>query len=186
MKYTQKALVLLVGVVILLAAFHFSVYRPKSNQLADLQEEEENLDKKIADLQIKKAKLPQIEEEIEITRRQLSRLREQYPKTIESVYQAISDVAAEGGFEIMKTEMRENPEANGDGMTAVKEYKITIQARSPYRSLGNFIYGISNSPVAISISGLKIVRGDMRVSEFGEVPELDIELSLTAYLTKGD
>ncbi len=185
MKYTQKALVLLVGVVLLLGAFHFSVYRPKSAHLADLQKEEKDLDKKIADLQVKKAKLPRIEEEIKIARRQLSRLKEQYPKTIESIYQAINSAAEEVGFEILKTEMRENPKMAG-GKTAVKEYEIAIQARSPYRALGDFIYEITNSPVAISVSGLKIVRGDMKVSEFDKVPELDIELSLTAYLTKED
>ena len=184
MTYTQKALVLLIGVIVLLGAFQLGVYRPKSALLAELREEDQKLDKEIAELQVKKAKLPLIEKEIEITRKQIKRLATQYPKTIESIYQAINDAAQETGFEILKTEMTEKPDVGAQEKSVIKEYDIRIQARSSYQALGNFLYGIANSPVTIAVSGLKIVREGMVVSEFDTVPELDVELLLTAYLTK--
>lgn len=184
MKYTQKALILLIGVILLLGAFQLCVYQPKSAQLARLRVEERELDKKIVDLQGKKAGLPRVEKEIEITKRQLKRLEEQYPKTIESVYQAINDAAQEAGFTILKTEMMEEPDKGAKKKSAVREYDFLIGARSTYQALGEFLYGIAHSPVVISVSGLKIVRNDMVVSEFSKVPDLEVKLRLTTYLTK--
>jgi len=155
MSYTQKAIGILTGFVLLLVLFWLIVYTPESNKLDELQRQSKELDKKIIDAKFKKATLPEIESKIKNARERLEQLEVQYPKTIEIVYQSITDAAEKEGFIISK---RVTAEKQGeDEGTALREYEINISAYCPYHILGEFLDRIVNSQIIISISGLAIV-----------------------------
>ena len=182
MNYTQKALGILVGVILLLVLFWIFAYSPASNKLGRLQEEAKVLDKKNVEVQAKKAGLPDVNAEIASARDRLERLETQYPMTIERVYQTITEAAREVGFNISKRNTAEKPmEEEG---TALREYEINISAYCSYRVLGEFLDRITNSPIIISISELTIISNrDAPVGE-GERDELRVEMQLTTYLSR--
>ena len=82
MNYTQKALGILVGIILLLVLFWIFVYSPVSSKLVELQDEAKALDKEIVEVQSKTAGLPDIKTKIASARARLERLETQYPMTI--------------------------------------------------------------------------------------------------------
>ncbi len=182
MTYTQKAVGILIGFVLLLVLFWLIVYIPKSNKLDGLQLEAQEIDLKIVDAKVKKAGLPEIENKIKNARERLERLEVQYPKTIEIVYQAITDAAEKEGFIISKRVTAEKQDE--DEETALREYEIKISAYCPYHILGDFLDRLVNSQIIISISGLAIVDDrDLGFWKGGE-NELRVEMQLTTYLSR--
>ena len=182
MNYTQKALSILVGVILLLVLFWIFVYSPASSKLEQLQGEAKELDKKIVEVQAKQKSLPEIQLKIKNARDRLERLETQYPMTIERVYQAITESAREVGFNISKRNTAEKPmEEEG---TALREYEINISAYCSYRILGEFLDRIANSPIIISISELTIISNRGAPVGEGERDELRVEMKLTTYLSR--
>lgn len=182
MNYTQKALSILIGVIFLLVLFWIGIYTPASNKLARLQQKLKALDQEISDIQGKQAGLPDVQSKIETARDRLERLEIQYPMTIERVYQAITESAREVGFNISKRNTAEKSlEEEG---TALREYEINISAYCSYRVLGEFLDLITNSPIIISISSLKIISNRGAPVGEGERDELRVEMQLTTYLSR--
>ena len=182
MNYTQKALGILVGVILLVVLFWIFFYTPASGKLIQLQKEAKDLDKRIAEIKIKKAGLPGVQTKIESARERLERLEVQYPRTIEIVYQAITDAAQKVEFQISKRDTAEKPVE--DEETALREYEIKISARCPYQVLGEFLDRITKSPIIISISGLAIVANSGSTSRKGEEGNLRVEMQLNTYLSR--
>ena len=182
MNYTQKALGLLIGVILLLVLFWFIIYTPESNKLDQLQREAKELDKKLIEVQVKQKMLPEIQIKIKNVRERLKRLEVQYPRTIELVYQAITDAAGKEGFNISKRDTAEI--LVKDEETALREYEIKISAHCPYQILGEFLDRIVNSQIIISISGLAIVDDRGPAIRKGEEGNLRVEMQLTTYLSR--
>ena len=182
MNYTQKALGLLIGVIAILVLFWLTIYAPKSNTLEELQIEAKELDKKLVEVQVKQKMLPQILIKIENTRERLERLEVQYPRTIELVYQVITDAAGKEGFNISKRDTAEIPVE--DEETALREYEIKISAHCQYQILGEFLDRIVNSRIIISISGLAIVADSNMDSPRAGENDLRVEMQLTTYLSR--
>jgi Tfp pilus assembly protein PilO len=182
MNYTQKALGILVGIILLLVAFWLFVYSPASNKLVRLQAESKVLDKKILDLKTKQAGLPNVQIEIDSARDRLERLETQYPMTIERVYRAITESAREVNFNISKRNTAEKPmEEEG---TALREYEIKINAYCSYRILGEFLDRITNSPIIIAISELTIISNRESSQKDNGRDDLRVEIKLTTYLSR--
>jgi len=182
MTYTQKAVGILIGFIILLVLFWLIIYTPESNKLDNLQQEVKALDLKIINAKAQKDNLPEIENKIKNARERLERLEVQYPKTIEIVYQAITDAAEKEGFIISK---RVTAEKQGeDEETALREYEINISAYCPYHILGDFLDRLVNSQIIISISGLAIVADRDAGFWKGGENELRVEMQLTTYLSR--
>ncbi|MEA1926702.1 MAG: type 4a pilus biogenesis protein PilO [Candidatus Auribacterota bacterium] len=182
MNYTQKALAILIGFILILVLFWLFVYSPASNKLGELKEEVKDLDHQLIEYRAKQANLPEIRDKIESARRRLGRLEVQYPRTIEVVYQAITEAAREVGFSIStrNTGEKQMEEAG----TALREYEINIKAFSSYRVLGEFLYRIVNSPIIISISELAIISNRDAPVEGGKKDELRVKMKLTTYLSR--
>jgi len=177
MSHTQKALGILIGVILLLVMFRIFFYSPVSRRLADLQEESKTLDQQIAAAGMKSAGLPAIEDRIAESRRTLDQLSLQYPRSIEVVYQTITTAARETGLKISRRETFEQP----DEGSALRLYEINIIAYCPYRTLGEFLDKIIKSPILISVSALTI---SVESPAGGGNGNLRVEMQLTTYLSK--
>ena len=182
MNYTQKALSILIGIILLLVLFWIFVYSPVSSKLVELQDEAKSLDREIVEVQSKTVGLPDIKARIATASDKLERLETQYPMTIERVYQEITESAREVGFNISKRNTAEKPmEEEG---TALREYEININAYSSYRVLGEFLDRITNSPIIIYISELTIISNRKAPVGERESSNLRIEMQLTTYLSR--
>ena len=182
MNYTQKALGILIGIILLLVLFWIFVYSPVSSKLVELQDEAKALDKEIVEVQSKTAGLPDIKAKIASARDRLERLETQYPMTIEIVYQAITESAREVGFNISKRNTAEKP-MEEEGL-ALREYEINISAYSSYRVLGEFLDRITTAPIIIYISELTIISNLGAPVGEGKISELRVEMQLTTYLSR--
>ena len=182
MNYTQKALSILIGIILLLVIFWIFVYSPVSSRLVELQAEAKELDKKIVEVKGKAVGLQNVNAKIASARDRLDRLETQYPMTIERVYQAITESAREVGFNISKRNTAEKPmEEEG---TALREYEINITAYSSYRVLGEFLDRITNSSIIIYISELTIISNRDAPGRKGKQTELRVDMQLTTYLSR--
>ncbi|MDP8215059.1 MAG: type 4a pilus biogenesis protein PilO [Candidatus Euphemobacter frigidus] len=184
MNYTLKALGILFGVVFLLVIFRLFVLGPVSGKLERLQKEAKALDKEIAEVELKKADIPTIRAKIATARERLERLETQYPRTIELIYQAITEAAREVGFKISRRDTAEVPIE--DEASTLRVYEINISARCPYRVLGEFLEHIANLPIIISVSDLAIMANHNLPASKGEENNLQVELELTTYLSRPD
>lgn len=182
MNYTQKALGVLIGVVLLLVLFWVIIYTPESNKLEELQREAKELDKKYVEIQAQLKGLPEIQIKIKNVRDRLERLEVQYPRTIELVYQVITDAAGKEGFNISKRDTAEKSVDDED--TALREYEIQISAYCPYHTLGEFLDRIVNSQIIISISGLALVADSNTEFRKEREGKLRVEMQLTTYLSR--
>lgn len=182
MNYTQKALGILIGVIVLLVLFWAFIYSPASSKLERLQYEAKNADSKIIETQLKLSSLPNIKDEIISIREKLEQLETRYPMTIERVYQAITESALEVGLNISKRNTAEKPVE--DEEIALREYEIKINAYSSYQVLGEFLDRITNSPITITISEVTIISNRSVPAVEGERNELKVEMKLTTYLSR--
>jgi len=182
MSHTQKAVGILVGVVLLLIMFRLFFYNPVSSRLGELQEESEKLDQQIAAAVVKLAGLPEIEERIVQSRNTLDQLSLQYPRSIEVVYQTITTAARETGLKISRRETSERPEEE----SALKIYEINIIAYCPYRVLGEFLDKIISSPIRISVSSLTVSAESPAAAGAAGNGSLRVEMQLTTYLSKSN
>jgi len=181
MNYTQKALAILAGIILLLLAFWLVFYHPVAARYGELQEKSAELERRIEKQKARIKKLPRINKEIVSIRNKLARLEVQYPRTIETVYQAITQAADRVGFKILKKETRER--LVNDPSLALKEHNVEITARSSFRELGEFLHEIKNSAVIVTVEGLTIISySDDQFRENGR--DLDVNLALTTYLSK--
>jgi len=177
MSYTQKALIVLLVILLLPGLFWLVVYRPKAGQYVNLLSEIQELDQDIAEASEKVSRIPEIEEEIERTREKLERLDDQYPRTIEPFYKLISATAKKVGVDIMSMISGEKKDEEGENL-AVRKHYVQLSARCPYRILAEFLDEISDLPLTVSVSGLEIE------AEEDLLPKLEVKLQLTAYLSR--
>ncbi|HOO76346.1 MAG TPA: type 4a pilus biogenesis protein PilO [bacterium] len=188
MNYSQKALLSIVALFIVLLGFVAIVYLPRSRELEALEARSRELDAEIDGLRRRQVALPDIARQIAEVREELGRLEEQYPRAIETVYQAITVVSRRNDFTILNNRTVGRPEKKTDGKDAsgegtkslLQEWDIKIEARSGYASLGDFLHDVTHLPVLIVISGLTATA-----SPEGEEPgQLDVSLDLTTYLSR--
>ncbi|MFH1038225.1 MAG: type 4a pilus biogenesis protein PilO [PVC group bacterium] len=182
MNYTQKVLSILFGVILLLVLFRFAFYDPVSGKLERLQEEAKALDRQIAEIQGKQAALPGVQAEISAAREKLERLEVQYPRTIELVYQTITDAARKAELKISKRDTAEKKVE--DELSALRVYEIDIIAYCPYRVLGEFLNSIATSPMFIFITGLTITEDQNAAVRKEGSSDLRVEMQLTTYLSR--
>lgn len=178
MSHTQKAIGILIGVILLLIIFWLFFYNPVSRRLEDLQEESRQLEKQIVESGTKVIGLPEVEEKIVNSRRRLDQLSVQYPRSIEVVYQTITTAARETELRISRRETSERPIEN----QAFRIYEINIIASCSYQVLGEFLDKIISSPILISVSSLNISAES--AEENGSGGLLQVEMLLTTYLSK--
>lgn len=177
MSYTQKALVVLLGILLLPGLFLLIAYRPKAREYTSLLAEVEELDRSVAEASEKMNRIPEIEEQIKETREKLEKLDKQYPRTIEPFYKLISGAARKAGVDIMSMISGEKPDEKEENL-AVRKHYVQLEARCSYRVLGEFLYEISDLPLTVSVSGLEIE------GEEDLLPKLEVKLRLTVYLSK--
>ncbi len=182
MSHTQKAIGIVIGVILLLIMFRIFFYNPVSRRLEQLQEESINLDRQIADAVRKTVGLEAVEEKIVEARRTLKQLDRQYPRSIEVVYQTITTAARETGLKISRRETLEQP----DEESALRLYEINIVAYSSYRVLGEFLDRIISSPMLIFVSSLAVSAETPAAVSGGSNVNLRVEMQLTTYLSKID
>ncbi len=182
MSHTQKALAIVIGVILLLVMFRIFFYNPVSGRLEDLREESIELDQRIAAAGVKLAGLPEVEEKIVEVRQTLAQLEVQYPRSIEVVYRIITEAARETGLKISRRETSEKPD-EGD---ALRIYEIGIVAYCRYRVLGEFLDRIALSPMLISVSSLTISNDAAAPVRSGTEGDLRVDMKLTTYLSKSD
>ncbi len=180
MSHTQKALTIVIGVILLLVMFRLFFYNPVAGRLEELRQESSTLDQQIAAARMRKAGLSEVEESIAEARRMLDQLEVQYPKSIEVVYQTITDAARETGLRISRRETSEKPD-EGD---ALRIYEITIVAYCPYRVLGEFLDRIISSPMLISVGSLTISAEIPVLVPDRSADDLRVEMKLTTYLSR--
>ena len=177
MSHTQKAIGILVGVILLLVMFWLFFYNPVSRRLEELQEESRQLEAQIVESGTKVIGLPEVEERIVKSRRRLDQLSVQYPRSIEVVYQTITTAARETELRISRRETSERPIED----KAFRIYEINIIASCPYQVLGEFLDKIISSPILISVSSLNISAESAVEDGNGS---LQVEMLLTTYLSK--
>ncbi|MDP8234827.1 MAG: type 4a pilus biogenesis protein PilO [Candidatus Erginobacter occultus] len=183
MNHTQKAVGIVIGVILLLVMFRLFFYSPISSRLELLQKESGNLDREIAAARSRLTGLSGIEDRIAEARRTLEQLELQYPRSIEVVYQTITTAARETGLKISRRETLENLADEG---SALRSYEINIIAYCPYRVLGEFLDKIISSPMLISVSSLTIsAETPVGVRSAGNA-DLRVDMQLTTYLSKGN
>lgn len=182
MSHTQKAVGILIGVILLLVMFRLFFSNPVSLRLEKLQEESLNLDRQIAAAVMKRVGLAGIEERIAAARGALDQLELQYPRSIEVVYQTITTAAQETGLKISRRETSENP----DEGSALRIYEINIVAYCPYRALGEFLDRIISSPMLISVSSLTVTADTPAAAVAAGNGDLRVDMQLTTYLSKSN
>lgn len=181
MSHTQKAVGILVGIILLLVMFRLFFYNPVSARLDELREESRRLDRQVAAARMKLIGLSEAEERIAEVQRTLEEMELQYPRSIEVVYQTITNAARETGLKISRRETSEQPD-EGD---ALRIFDINIIAYCPYRVLGEFLDQIITSPILISVSSLTIST-ETPVSGVAGGNDLRVEMGLTTYLSKSE
>ncbi len=180
MSHTQKAVGILIGVILLLVMFRFLFYGRVSRQLEQLKKESESLEQQISAAAIKVAGLGEVEREIAGVRRTLDQMEMQYPPSIEAVYQTITDAARETGLKISRRETSENPSGEG----ALRRYEIDIVALCSYRELGEFLDRIISSPILVFVSSLTVTADNPGPPNLSGEAELRVDMRLTTYLGK--
>ena len=123
--------------------------------------------------------LPDTMKEIDLLRHRLAKLKRQYPHTIEPFYEQISATAKKVGLDILSMVSVPNPHPE-ENEQAVEKRFVRIEARCSYQILGEFLDGLSQLPVAVSISALTLKGKKPRL------PRLEVELILTTYLSRED
>ncbi len=184
MNYTQKALGILFGVILLLVLFWLFIYSPVSSELDRLQEQAKEIDGKIAATREKHAGLPGVQDKIASARKRLERLEVQYPRTIELVYQAITDASREVGLRISNRQLEEKPVE--DEGSALREYAIQITAHCPYNVLGDFLGRVVHSPMIISFTSLTVSTDPANPPRKKGGRDLRVDMKLITYLSKAD
>lgn len=182
MSHTQKALAIVIGVILLLVMFRIIFYNPVAGRLEELREESIGLDQRLAAAREKLSGLPEVEERIIEARQSLDQLEVQYPRSIEVVYRIITEAARETGLKISRRETSERPD-EGD---ALRIYEIGIVAYCRYQVLGEFLDRIALSPMLISVSSLTISNEAGAPVRSGTDGDLRVEMKLTTYLSKSD
>lgn len=180
MTHTQKAIGIVAGVILLLILFHILFNSPASRRLEQLRLEAEELEQQVAEAEVRLIGLADVEQRIAEARSTLDRMEVQYPRSVEVVYQTITEAARETGFKISRRETSERPDDGGP----LRVFEINIIAYSPYRVLGEFLDEIVSSPMLISVSFLS-VSSDIPIT-IREVDDNDlrVDLQLTTYLSK--
>ena len=177
MNYTQKVLLVLLGIFLLPALFLLVICRPQAREYSRLQDQEKMLNQKIIEAKQEIDRLPETKKEIELLQGKLARLKQQYPRTIEPFYEQISMTAKNVGLNILSMVSVPSP-LPGKKNLAVEKRFVRIEARCSYQVLGEFLDELSNLPVTVSVSDLTMV------GKKSLLPRLDVELLLITYLTK--
>ena len=180
MSHTQKAIAGVIGVILLLVIFRVLFYGRVSRQLEQLKKESASLEQQLSAAAMKAAGLKEVEREIAAARRTLDQLELQYPRSIEAVYQTITDAARETGLKISRRETSENPSEEG----VLRRYEISIQASCSYRQLGEFLDRISSSPILVLVSSLTVTADAPDLPKSPAAVGLRVDMRLTTYLGK--
>jgi len=180
MNYTHKALLAILGIFAFLAVFVLAFYLPESNRLDRLRQRGEELKRTLEELQVKGRNLTKVRLQVSGMQEKLSRLEEQYPRSIESVYSSLNEASRRHRITILNmraAELKEQPEPD-----IVRLWEISIEGKSAYNDLGEFLAEIARLPVLVTISGLHLEGGPGE--EDGE--PLESFIGLTAYLSRED
>lgn len=181
MNYTQKVLALIAGGVLLLVFFFLGVYLPRSRELGRLMEEARSGRAQMAEIEMKKLRLPQVAAEIADLEARIDRLNEQYPRAIDPIYRDIDRAAQGAGLKILKMVTDSRPAR--DPALKVRENDIRLECESSVRVLGEFLRGLSELPVTLSVSTLKIARPE-EIPPGEKAGAIRTEMHITAYLSQ--
>lgn len=177
MNATQKALLLVLAVIITIVVSHLVVFRPRASAFSRLEELNRELTQQVAEARARRAGLPRVREEIEEVRERLERTEERYPDSIEPFYRFLSEAEPLTGKKIISTREERGP---GVEVADVEERLIHLEGRGMFREIGEFLENLKNLPIGVSVTRLQIQGDEMWL------PEVNVEMTLSVFIRRND
>lgn len=177
----QKALLVAIPVIALLAAFVRFVYIPTNAEIAALEQAIAQINNEISINQAKARRLEELKRENEELSRQLASLKEQLPPESEvaTLLKQVSDLGIKTGldFKLWKPGDR-RPGSSG----LYSEIPVDVEVAGGFHSVAAFFDRIGKLPRIVNVSGLKManvklekdrlmIQTTFRATAFAAMPE---------------
>lgn len=151
----QKAVLVAIPVIMLLAAFVWFVYMPRNAEIAAIEQQIAQLNNDINVNQAKARRLEDLKRENAELAKQLTLLKEQLPPESEvaTLLKQVSDIGIKTGldFKLWKPSDR-RPGSSG----LYTEIPVDVEVAGGYHSVGAFLDRIGTLPRIVNVSGLKM------------------------------
>jgi type IV pilus assembly protein PilO len=151
----QKAALVAVPIIMLLAAFVWFVFIPKNAQIAAVEQQIAQINNEINVNEAKARRLDELKRENAALDKQLTLLKEQLPPESEvaTLLRQVSDLGIKTGldFKLWKPAER-RPGASG----LYTEIPVEVEVAGGYHALGAFFDRIGKLPRIVNVSGLKM------------------------------
>lgn len=179
----QKAVLVAIPVIMLLAAFVWFVYMPRNAEIAAIEQHIAQINNDINVNQAKARRLEDLKRENAELAKQLTLLKEQLPPESEvaTLLKQISDIGIKTGldFKLWKPSDR-RPGSSG----LYTEIPVEVEIAGGYHSVGAFLDRIGTLPRIVNVSGLKMtspkadkgrlmIQTTFRATAFAAIDETD-------------
>lgn len=178
-KEQKKILYISVIVLVSFVLYLSLIHKPQGRKLLDIRKDLASTENQIADI-LNLAKGDELTVAVKKLKTDLDKAHSQFPQGEEKVIRRLSDEASRLKIKVKNITSSGAKTLDGEvGGRNIDELFISMNLSCEYRQIGDYLDAlINNFPILIKVSQLEI-KG------VGEgVPELDIDLKLSAYLSK--
>ena len=149
----QRALMVLVIIVLVITAFIFSLYLPKQNEYVDLEKKYQALTGKLREDRAIAADLPRFRAEYEKMNKSLEQALTELPneKEIPALLTSISGLAKEQGLDVIRFKPgNESPQG------FYSRVPVELKLVGSFHQIAKFFYDVGDLPRIVNISNLNV------------------------------
>lgn len=159
---TQKLVIFVIILILVLVAFFHFIHRPTRNRIKVLTEQRNKLQSEVQAAEAARARLPELQSKIARLEVEWERAQEMLPKAkeIPRLIQEISNSGAKAGvsFKLFKPS-GPIPQKN------YSEIPVQIKVECGYHQLGRFLSNVGNLARIVNVPSVKIKPGNKRTIE---------------------
>ncbi len=176
-----RVILIILPIIIIVPAFYFFVYSPKTKTVERLEKDVSKLNNEINVSSIKVAQLDELKKKNLMLQSKLKELKEQLPeeREVSSLLKEVSDLGAKSGLGIL---LWKPSERRADPSGLYEEIPVKVEVTGGYHELGVFFSHISKLPRIVNISAIKM--GNVKVEKGAPVIQSTFTATTFAAVTE--